>query len=104
MTDLDSVNVTSKEGKQTMKDVVLFITGKYDKESLINVIDAWLDSTMHHKHEVINGRHEIVIKHDLGHAWSLYLKNVLAEVFQDVCGTEIEFQVTPNALLFNCDI
>ncbi len=101
--DADIVNLASKEGKHILKSLVLFIEAKYDKESLINVIDAWLDSTMPHKHEVINDRHEFVIQHDLGHIWSLYLKNILEELFHDI-GEKIEFQLTPNALVFKCNI
>ncbi len=104
MKDVESVNIAANEGKQIFKDIVLFIEGKYDKESLINVIDAWLDSTMPHKHVVINDRHEFVIQHDLGNAWSLYVKNILQEVFHDICETKLEFHVTPNAVLFNCNI
>lgn len=103
MKDVDLANVASKEAKPIMKDMVLFIEGKYDKESLINVIEAWLGSTMPHKHEVINDRHEFTIQHSLGYAWSLYLKNILEELFYDA-GEKVEFQVTPNALLFNCSI
>lgn len=104
MNDVNIANTASKEGKQIVKDIVLFIQGKYSKESVIDVIDAWLDSTMPHKHEVINDRHEFVIQHNLGQGWSTYLKNILEEVFHDVGETQIKFQVTPSALLFTCSV
>jgi hypothetical protein len=102
--DPDIVNVASREGKQIAKDIVLFIEGTYDKESVINFMEAWLNSTMPHKHEVIDNRHEFVIQHNLGQGWSSYLKNILEEVFHDVGETQMEFQVTPSALLFKCSI
>lgn len=82
------VSISSKVGRNTMKEIVSFMRNKMDLDSFLTWLELWLrknsTSGFNHSTDDTTNLHTYIIKHDLGEKWSLYHKTILEVIFKEV--------------------
>ena len=75
-------------GKNALSDIILFMKGKIDLNSLFSWLELWLkrNSTAGFSYAIENGIHTCIMKHDLGRKWSLYHKIILELMLNEILG------------------
>jgi uncharacterized protein (UPF0216 family) len=81
-----------------MKDAVLFMKKQYNLWVVLAVLQEYMKvSGINSDHRIEGGRkHIFVIKHELGENWSLFTKELLKLIFENLAKVKAEVNVTPN--------
>ena len=81
-----------------MKDVVLFMKKQYNLWVVLAVLEEYMKvSGINSDHRVEDGRkHVFVIKHELGENWSLFTKELLKLIFENLAEARAEINITAN--------
>jgi hypothetical protein len=91
-----------KEAAQTafalMKDSVLFMKKQYNLWVVLSVLEEYMKvSGIKSDHKLEGSRkHVFLIQHELGENWSLFTKELLALIFQNLANVRADFSVTSN--------
>ena len=82
----------------TMKDAVLFMKRQYNLWTVLSVLQEYMKvSGINSDHRIEGGRkHVFVIQHELGENWSLFTKELLKLIFENLAKVKAEVNVTPN--------
>ena len=100
----DVVRLARSVGKNALKDIILFMKGKVDLDSLFSWLDLWLkrNSTAGFSYAVEDGVHTCIMKHNLGVKWSLYHKAVLELMLKEILGESsiVEIKTDESVLVF----
>jgi hypothetical protein len=98
------VQLATSVGKNALSDIILFMKGKIDLDSLFSWLELWLkrNSTAGFSYIVKNDLHTCIMKHNLGSKWSLYHKTVLQLMIREILGDSsiIEINTAENILVF----
>ena len=105
LSDEEVVQLATSVGKNALSDIILFMKGKIDLDSLFSWLELWLkrNSTAGFSYVVKNGIHTCIMKHNLGSKWSLYQKTVLQLMLEEIIGESssiVEFKTAENILVF----
>jgi hypothetical protein len=80
-----------------MKDSVLYMKRQYNLWVLLSVLQEYMKvSGINSDHQIEGRKHVFVIQHDLGENWSLFVKEVLRIIFEDLAKVKAEIRITPN--------
>jgi hypothetical protein len=81
-----------------MKDAVLFMKKQYNIWTVLSVLQEYMKvSGINSDHRIESGRkHVFVIQHDLGESWSIFTKELLKLIFENLAKVRAEVSVTPN--------
>jgi hypothetical protein len=81
-----------------MKDSVLFMKRQYNLWVVLAVLEEYMKvSGIKADHRLEGGRkHVFVIQHELGENWSLFTKELLALIFQNLASVRADISVTSN--------
>jgi len=81
-----------------MKDSVLFMKRQYNLWVVLSVLEEYMKvSGIKADHKLEGSRkHVFLIQHELGENWSLFTKELLALIFQNLANVKAEFSVTSN--------
>ena len=81
-----------------MKDSVLFMKKQYNLWVVLSVLQEYMKvSGINSDHRIEGGRkHVFVIQHELGENWSLFTKELLTIIFENLANVKVEVSVTPN--------
>jgi hypothetical protein len=81
-----------------MKDSVLFMKKQYNLWVVLSVLQEYMKvSGINSDHRIEGGRkHVFVIQHELGENWSLFTKELLKTIFENLANVKVEVSVTPN--------
>jgi len=81
-----------------MKDAVLFMKKQYNLWVVLAVLQEYMKvSGINSDHRIEGGRkHVFVIQHELGENWSLFTKELLKLIFENLAKVKAEVNVTPN--------
>jgi hypothetical protein len=81
-----------------MKDSVLFMKKEYNLWVILSVLKEYMRvSGINSDHRIEGGRkHVFLIQHELGENWSLFTKELLALIFQNLANVKAQVSVTPN--------
>jgi hypothetical protein len=84
-----------------MKDSVLFMKKQYNIWTTLAVLQEYMKvSGIHSDHRIEGGRkHVFVIQHDLGENWSLFTKELLKLIFENLANVNVDVDVTPNTTI-----
>ena len=96
------VNLAMRTGKDSIRDIALFMKGKLDVDSFISWLELRMkNSSVEMSHSIAEDdtTHTYVIKHDLGENWSLYNKTILELIFNDVLGKRVDITRMSNTIL-----
>jgi hypothetical protein len=81
-----------------MKDAVLFMKKQYNLWVVLAVLQDYMKvSGINSDHRIENGRkHVFVIQHELGENWSLFTKELLKLIFENLAKVRAEVDITAN--------
>jgi len=81
-----------------MKDSVLFMKRQYNLWVVLAVLEEYMKvSGIKADHKIEGSRkHVFIIQHELGENWSLFTKELLALIFQNLANVKAEINTTPN--------
>jgi hypothetical protein len=81
-----------------MKDSVLFMKKQYNLWVVLSVLQEYMKvSGINSDHRIEGGRkHVFVIQHELGENWSLFTKELLILIFENLAKVKVEISITPN--------
>lgn len=70
--------------KPIIKNNVMFIKGKYDLKRCIETLEDYIHATgMNSDHRIEGSLHHFIIQHELGNVWSLFVEQLLKEIFHE---------------------
>jgi predicted transcriptional regulator len=94
-------NIAKESAKLCGKNSILYMYGKYDIDHLLkNIRSKAQHSGYNIKEYDEDNHHEIVIQHDMGWKWSIFLKSYYQEVFHEV-NQRVLFDYTDTTLIIN---
>ena len=95
------IREAAKIAFKLMKESVLFMKNKYSLWVVLAVLEEYMKvSGVKSDHRVEAGsKHVFVIQHDLGENWSLFTKELLAMIFENLANLRPEIQVTTNTVI-----
>jgi hypothetical protein len=81
-----------------MKDAVLFMKKQYNLWTVLSVLQEYMKvSGINSDHRIEGGRkHIFVIQHELGENWSLFTKELLKLIFENLAKVRAEVNITAN--------
>ncbi len=81
-----------------MKDSVLFMKKQYNLWVVLSVLEEYMKVSGIKSDHRIEGssKHVFVIQHDLGENWSLFTKELLSLIFENLASIKADIGVTPN--------
>jgi predicted HicB family RNase H-like nuclease len=84
-----------------MKDSVLFMKKQYNLWAVLSVLEEYMKiSGIKADHKIESGRkHIFIIQHELGENWSLFTKELLRIIFENLAKVRIESSITPNTTI-----
>lgn len=96
--------IAENTGKEEVQNAVYFMEGKIDLDSFL----SWFENRMKnssiqvsHTFDRASRTHTYVIKHDICENWSLYLKQIIQYVFNNVFQKKVEISTSYSMLVFN---
>lgn len=84
-----------------MKDSILFMKKNYNLWVVLSVLEEYMKvSGIKADHKIEAGRrHVFVIQHELGENWSLFTKELLTLIFENLARVRIECNITSNTAI-----
>lgn len=81
-----------------MKDSVLFMKRQYNLWVVLSVLEEYMKvSGIKADHKLEGSRkHVFIIQHELGENWSLFTKELLTLIFQNLANVRADISTTPN--------
>ena len=81
-----------------MKDSILFMKKQYNLWVVLSVLQEYMKvSGINSDHRIESGRKYVfVIQHELGENWSLFTKELLTIIFENLDNVKVEVSVTAN--------
>jgi hypothetical protein len=81
-----------------MKDSVLFMKKQYNLWVVLAVLEEYMKvSGIKADHKIEGSRkHVFIIQHELGENWSLFNKELLSMIFQNLASVKADISTTPN--------
>ena len=100
-TNEEVMNLAKSIGKNAIYNTVLFMTGKRDKNAFLSWIESeMMEHSLSVRHIIEGNTHKYIIKHDLGHKFSLYYKTLIESLFEDHFGGNVNFTISDELILF----
>jgi len=82
--DTNDINMIVDVLKPVIKNNVMFIKGKYDLKRCIETLEDYMRATgMSSDHRIEGSLHHFIIQHDLGTTWSMFVEQLLKEIFHE---------------------
>ena len=93
------MQIAGNASKEALKELVLIARGDCTLNSFISVFNEWLTvSRMIHRYEFNSNTHHYVISHNLGEKWSLYIKELLKAICEDMSQIEPSIQTRKDSI------
>jgi hypothetical protein len=83
-----------------MKDSVLYMKKNYNLWMVLSVLEEYMKvSGIKADHKIEARKHVFLIQHELGENWSLFTKELLTLIFENLAKVRIECNITPNTTI-----
>lgn len=84
-----------------MKDQILFMKKSYDLWTVLSVLQEYMKvSGIKSDHRTEGtGRHVFVIQHELGESWSIFTRELLSMIFEDLAKVRADISFTENTVV-----
>lgn len=94
----DIIKQAARIAFDLMKDAVLYMKKQYNLWVVLSVLEEYMKvSGINSDHKIEGSRkHVFVIQHELGENWSLFTKELLSLIFENLASVKAEISVTPN--------
>jgi hypothetical protein len=93
----ETINLAEKVGKDTVRDIAIFMKGIIDADSFL----SWFETRMKSfeiNRSILHGKHSYIVKHDIGYNWSLYHKTVLELIFHETFEKKVDIEINENMI------
>ncbi|MFQ5440012.1 MAG: hypothetical protein ACE5DL_00965 [Nitrosopumilaceae archaeon] len=82
--DKNDIDLIIDALKPVIKNDVMFIKGKYDLKRLLETLEYYVRATgMNSDHRKEGPLHHFIIQHELGMNWSIFVEQLLKEIFHE---------------------
>ena len=82
--DKSDINMIVDVLKPVIKNDVMYIKGKYDLKRFLETLEYYVRATgMNSDHRVEGSLHHFIIQHELGMKWSMFVEQLLKEIFHE---------------------
>ena len=82
--DKSDVNMIIDSLKPVIKNNIMFMKGKYDLKRCIEALEDYIRATgMKSDHRIEGALHHFIVQHELGMTWSLFVEQLLKEIFHE---------------------
>jgi hypothetical protein len=82
--DAKEINTIVDTLKSVIKNDVMYIKGRYEQKPCLETLEYYVRATgMNSDHRVEGPLHHFIIQHDLGMKWSLFVQQMLSEIFHE---------------------
>ena len=97
----DELNELARDtAKNELVDICLFLRGRFSIASISEIAETWLRiAQMPHRVEVSGDIYQIIIEHDMGHKYSLLIKEISRNLLEIAFQTKSSCEVTENAVI-----
>lgn len=94
----DMVKEAAKIAFNVMKDSVLLMKQSYNFWTVLNVLQEYMKvSGINSDHRIeAGGKHVFVIQHELGENWSLFTKELMSLIFENLAKVKSDITTTHN--------
>jgi hypothetical protein len=84
-----------------MKDSILFMKKQYNLWVVLSVLQEYMKvSGINSDHRIESHRkHIFVIQHELGENWSLFTKELLTIIFENLANVKVQTSITPHTTI-----
>lgn len=92
------VKEAAKIAFSVMRDSVLLMKQSYNLWTVLNVLQEYMKvSGINSDHRIeAGGKHVFIIQHELGENWSLFTKELMAMIFENLAKVKAEIATTGN--------
>ena len=89
-----------------MKDSVLLMKKQYNLWVILSVLEEYMRvSDIKADHKIEAGRkHVFIVQHELGDNWSLFTKELLTLIFEDLAKVRIDCSITSNTVMAEVEL
>lgn len=89
-----------------IKDHVMFIKGGYDLERCIETLEDYMRASgMNSDHRKEGELHSFIIQHDLGVKWSVFIEQLLTQLFRNFASDkDLKFQTTDSTVILKVSL
>ena len=97
----DELNELARDtAKNELVDICLFLRGRFSIASISEIAETWLRiAQMPHRVKVSGDIYQIIIEHDMGHKYSLLIKEISRNLLEIAFQTKSSCEVTENAVI-----
>lgn len=84
-----------------MKDEVILMKRSFNLWTLLSVLQEYMKvSGINSDHKIEpGGRHVFIIQHDLGDSWSMFTKELMGMIFENLAKVRADISTTPNTVV-----
>jgi hypothetical protein len=101
MNDEEIIHLAEKIEKQNLKNIFTFMRESHDVSDFMEILRSWLTvSWMDHTIVIRNDSYYLNIQHDLVIKWSLYVKTLVSELYQDILEKRVAIDITDSLISF----
>lgn len=101
----DLIELAKRIAVQEAEDGMLALGKEFTAKTFLEAYDTWLNIVgFPNTHEVIEGSHRIVIQHNLGKNFAIFVGNILKSILEACKAKKITLFTTPNIIVFECTI
>lgn len=105
LTESEISKVAKKNGRSTFRDVIEMYGKEYSFSCILNFIDTWLRVTdLHYWHERTETAMTYTIEHGMNARWSLLLKKILQNIFEEVIPNSYLITTTDSRVGIKIDL
>ena len=108
--DDEKIKEIAREVARASRDTLLLLKEQYNipMKSTLDFIESWIKEAgypyIHDISGVDQNIHHFVIQQDIGLKWSLYLSEILRNLFEELFNvTKVHFEITDNIVAFTLD-
>ena len=95
--------IAANTGKEELRNALYFMKGKIDLDSFLSWFEARMKNSsiqVSHVFDRPSMTHTYVVKHDICENWSLYWKQIIEYIFNEILQIRVEVSMSHTALTF----
>jgi hypothetical protein len=97
------IQIAANSGKEEVRNALYFMKGRTDLDSFLSWFEAKMKNSsiqISHTFDRTSRIHTYVVKHDISENWSLYLKQIIEYIFNEVLERRVEVSISNTTLTF----
>jgi hypothetical protein len=102
--DEEIAGMAREFAKNGSKDVMLILRSDYSMEAMLDVVETWARICGYQFRQLAKDDKDIyVIQHNMGRKWSLLIREVIRQTYEDFGRPPPEFDTSENIVSFRVD-